>query len=125
MAKKKQDIVQSRMFSKVNVAREMLKERAEEILAEYIETAKAAREAGEFEAAGKMYWNLIEHMPADNPNERVVDTSVDKQQKTAESNKPSGPTIQIGLALGGLPQAKQLKSKKAVEVIDVGTVKDE
>lgn len=107
----------------MNVAREMLKERAEEILGEYIDTAKAARDAGEFEAAGKMYWNLIEHMPSDNPNERIVDTSVDRVPKQVDS-KPSGPVIKIGLALGGLPQQKQLE-KKTVEVIDVGTVKNE
>lgn len=124
MAKKKPTAIESRMFSKVNVAREMLKERAEEILAEYIETAKAAREAGEFEAAGKMYWNLIEHMPADNPNERMVDTSVDKQPKQVD-NKASGPTIKIGLALGGLPQHKQLTAAKHVEVVEARTLKDE
>lgn len=122
--KTKDDVVSRRFFGSVGIAREMLKERAQEILTDYIETAKAAREAGEFEAAGEMYWKLIEHMPADTPEERIVDTSVDKQQKQLEKG-PTGPTINIGLALGGLPQPKALPAAKHVEVIDVKPVKPE
>lgn len=122
--KKNQDPLANRYFSKAGLARQMLKDRAEEILADYIETAKAAREAGEFEAAGDMYWKLIEHMPSDSADERIVDTSVDKQQKAVDKG-PNGPTINIGLALGGLPQAKKLGPAKTVEVIDVKSVKDE
>lgn len=122
MAKKKPDAVERRFFGKASIAREMLKERAEEILTDFIETAKAAREAGEFETAGEMYWKLIEHMPADAPHERIVDTSVDKQPKQIEKG-PTGPTINIGLALGGLPQQKKLAPAKHVEVIEAKPLK--
>jgi hypothetical protein len=122
--KKGAGALEKRLFPKVSIAREMLKERAEEILADFIETAKAAREAGEFEAAGDMYWKLIEHMPADTPEERIVDTSVDKQPKQLDKG-PTGPTINIGLALGGLPQQKKLAPAKTVEVVEAKVVKNE
>jgi hypothetical protein len=90
-------------FSKVRIARQLLREKSEEILAEYLDIVARARDAGEHEVAVKALQWLIDHMPADEDGDRMVDQSVDKKQETIQQG-PVGPAIKIGIAVGGLTQ---------------------
>jgi hypothetical protein len=91
-------------FPKVKEAREALRGRAIEILESYIAVIAEARAAGDFETATKSLQWLIEHMPEEDGG-RMVDISVDKP-KQIEASK--GPSIQIGIALGGTSNQKTL-----------------
>lgn len=98
-------------FPKVKEAREVLKVRAQEIVELYLENAKEAKDNGDHEVTMKSLQWLIEHMPADESGERMVETSVDK---AAKAERPAGPMVQIGFALGGMNQ----KSLPPGEVIE-------
>lgn len=89
-------------FSKVKEAREVLKERAREILDNYLATIQDARLAGDFETASKGFQWLMEHMPEEEGS-RMVDISIDKP-KQVEGSK-AGPIVQIGFKLGGMEPA--------------------
>lgn len=99
-------------FSKVKVARELLREKSEEILREYLDIVQQAKVAGDYETAAKSMQWLIEHMPADEDGGRMVDQSIDKRQEV--NQKPTGPAIQIGIAVGGV--GKQLALPKPGEL---------
>ena len=105
---------------KVGAAREMLRERATDLLEQFITNAKDAQAAGEYEVAARSLQWLLEHLPADDDGVKIVDRSVDKVDK-AEKDKFSGPRIQIGLAVGGvLPPAPETKAlPPSVEVVDI------
>jgi hypothetical protein len=85
-------------FSSVRKAKEALKARANELLDGYLAVIKQAAAAGDYETAVKGYQHLLEHMP-DEDGERVLDISIDKPRP---GDGPKGPTIQIGVAIGGL-----------------------
>lgn len=101
-------------------AREALADKALEVLEGYLSFIKDAHAAQEFEVANDAYQFLIRHMPKITVGELdggMVEPNIDKDVKGSrpeKDNKPVGPTIQIGIALG----QKQLK-EAAVEVIDV------
>lgn len=99
------------MFSKVKEAREVLKAEAANILTEYMEVLRKAKEKGDFETASKGLQWLMEHMP-DEDGVRSVEVSIDKP-KAVEGG--GGPMIQIGIQLGGMTRPKEL----AAPVIDV------
>ncbi len=102
-------------FSSVRKAREALKERAHELLDLQISIIKAALAEGDFETAAKANQFLIEHVP-DEDGERMIDSSPDKKQiDSAGSSK--GPSITIGVAIGGLGQ-KQLDTP-VIDVVNV------
>lgn len=105
-------------FSRVAIARQVLREKAEEIYAEYFETLKLAKEAGDFETASKGLQWLMDHMPAEDDGTRMIDVSVDKTTTVVAA--PTGPSIQIGIQLGGVKPQKALPS---AEVIDVKPIK--
>ena len=93
-------------FSSVRKAREALRERAMELLDGYISVIKQAAAAGDYETAAKGYQHLLEHMPSEEGT-RMIDVGIDKSQPTEQR---IGPTIQIGIQLGGtapkaLPEA--------------------
>ena len=92
----------SKAFPKVREAREALRARAEEIINLYMQNARQAVAAGEFEAAAKALQYLMDHIK-DEDGGRIVDSSVDKQ---VAIEGPKGPTIQIGFALGGVPNSQ-------------------
>lgn len=96
------NITPKEYFSKVKVARELLKERAAELLEEYLDVVRRAKESGDLETAAKSLQWLLEHMPADE-GERIVERSVDKQADVQKQG-PVGPAIRIGIAVGGLGQ---------------------
>jgi hypothetical protein len=94
------------MFSKVSAAREILKNRAEELINEYIDIAKQAKAAGDYESAYKALQWLIEHAPRDEDGSGVVDRSPDKDVQAPKQIEGGGPRIQIGIALGGVTKAQ-------------------
>lgn len=105
-------------FPKLRQARERLRERADEIITQMLETVTEAREAGDYKSAVAGLTWLLEHMPAAEDGTRVVDSSVDKQPKGLGEGK--GPTIKIGL-IG--PQLKALPAAQPVIEVD-GEVED-
>lgn len=103
-------------FSKVRIAREILRERAAEILDAYLEVIKEARAVQDFKTASQMLQWLIEHTPSEDDGTRSVDASVDKQPQQIQQD--TRPMIQIGVQIGGvkpLPPTKQTKSLPPVE----------
>lgn len=100
------------MFPKVREAREALKERAIEILESYIAVIGEARAAGNVEVATKSLQWLMEHMPAED-GESLVDASIDKTKQTEQK---TGPVINIGLALGGMPSQNALPAPTIIEI---------
>jgi hypothetical protein len=84
-------------FSSVKAARQVLRDKAQELLDEYRAMIKLAAASGKFDEALKAQQWLLDHIPADE-GERVFDPSTDRPAP-AEAQS-SGPTIQIvGLAL--------------------------
>ena len=106
---------QQTYFSKVRYARELLREKSQELLEEYLDVVKHAKEAGDYETAAKALQWLIDHMPADEDGGRIVEQSVDKKQQVVE--KQRGPEIKIGIAVGGLGE-----NRKALPKPDDGPV---
>lgn len=106
-------------FSSVRKAREALRERAHELLNEYINICKQAAAAGDYETAQKGFQYLLSHIPNEE-GERLIDIDVDK--KVIADAKPTGPTIQIGLSIGGIN--KPALPAAAVEIVEVIEVTD-
>lgn len=102
-------------FPKVKEARQVLADKAVEILETYVATIKAAQAAGDYEVAAQSLQWLMEHMPEDPEGTTLVDVSVDKV-KAAELG--GGPNIMIGFKIGGLPEAKALP-EPIIEVVAV------
>lgn len=100
-------------FSRVKEARELLKERAREILDRQERMIEQAAARGQMTAALQANQWLLEHIPADE-GERVIDASPDKP--TLIDAKPTGPLVQIGFNLGGMVAPKQIEPIEA-EVI--------
>lgn len=108
------------MFSKVKAARELLRERASEILQQYLAVVAEAQAAGNYEVAAKSLQWLIEHMPREDDGSGVVERSVDKEQQQIQA--PTGPAIQIGIQVGGvtrqtLPAATEDKALPEVREV--------
>lgn len=101
-------------FTKIQQAREALRDKADKIIEEYLDIAVQAKAAGDYETAAKALQWLIEHMPADEEGQSLVDTSVDKQKQQAQQQL--GPAIQIGIAIGGANQAQ--KALPQAEIVD-------
>ena len=110
-------------FSKVKVARQALRDKAEEILAEYMDTIAQAKSMGDHATAAKMLQWLLEHLPGDEDGSKMIDVGIDKNPTPVQTG-PTGPTIQIGIAVGGVPNAGKALPKPEVkaisgEIIDV------
>jgi hypothetical protein len=91
-------------FSSVKKAREALKERANELLDIQIAIIKGAMSKGDYETAAKANQFLMEHIP-DEDGTRMIDQSVDKPKQLEAK---LGPSINIGFAIGGINQPKEL-----------------
>lgn len=104
-------------FGKAVMIREMLRDKAQTIIEEYMDVAARAKDAGDYETAQKALQWLIEHLPADSDGVTFVDTSIDKQKQIGDG-KSSTPQIQIGIQVGGINTPKQLPQVTS-EVIDV------
>lgn len=107
-------------FPRVKEAREALRERAVDLFEKYWSLIQKAEDAGQFDVAMEHARWLVEHMPAGEAGERMIDSSAAKPK---EIEGPKGPQIQIGIALGGMkpPTTVQLP---VADVIDVTPVKD-
>lgn len=82
----------------VRVAREKLQARAGDYVDKHMAAVDLALASGDADVARKGAWEAIEKISA-----RTADGQVERIVDAAESNGPSGPRIQIGIALGGLP----------------------
>jgi hypothetical protein len=110
-------------FSKVAIARQLLREKAEVLLTEYMDVVMKAKEAGDYETAAKALQWLIDHMPSEaEDGGRLVEQSVDKKQEVKQQG-PTGPAIQIGISVGGVNQ-KALPIAKPDDIV-VTTVESE
>lgn len=106
-------------FPKVAEARQLLADKAREIINMQFMIIASALAAGDFETAANANQWLIEHMPAaEGP--QLVDISVDKPKSITGS---SGPTIQIGFKLGGVDNPP-LALPEAATVIDAEPTTD-
>lgn len=109
--------IHKEVFSKVAIARDLLRQKAEEILNEYLDVVQKAKDAGNYEVAAESLQWLIEHMPSEEDGTRAIDTSVDKQQKQVEK-ADSGPRIQIGIQVGGTGKLGAKAQKTLPEATD-------
>ncbi len=104
-------------FGKVKIARELLREKAELIFQEYMDVIQRAKDAGNYEVAAKHLQWLIDHMPADEGEDRMVGQSVDKVAPQIQQG-PEAPRIQIGIKVGGVGDNLKTLPSASVEVID-------
>lgn len=100
-------------FSKVKEAREALRGRAESLLDQLELIIKDAHANGEFEIAIEGIKWLIEHMPPDEDGVTILSPSIDKVKL---GEKTSGPTINVGFALGGIVNSKALPPAKVIDI---------
>lgn len=101
--------------SKVQAAREHLKERALDYIAQMETIVAQAVAKGELEVAKEALQWLIEHSPADDEGRRSIEQSVDKKQ--IEQSR-GGPTINIGFKLGGVSESPVVLSGEPLKVIE-------
>lgn len=109
-------------FSRVKDARDAISAKALYNHRLYIKAIKLAMKQGKIEAALEALQWLQEHTPAAEDGTTMIDTSIDKQKP---SDSYTGPTINVGFALGGLtakPEMKQLPT--SIQEVD-GEVVDE
>lgn len=111
------------LFPRVKEARELLRSKTVDLLNKYELIIDRAIARGDLEIAETATRWLLEHMPAED-GERLIDPSATKPPPPPPPPPavllPSGPTIQIGIALGGMAETKGLLP--AAEVIDVTKV---
>lgn len=100
-------------FSKVKQAREAIKERAIELVELQFQIIVEAIAKGQLEVAAKANQFLLEHAAEDEEGNRILDMSIDKP-KVIEGYQ--GPSIQIGLNLGGMNQPKALPKVTEVPI---------
>jgi hypothetical protein len=101
-------------FPRVAEAKKILTDEAVELLKLYKQIAVEALAAQEFETAEVAVRFLLAHMPEDEETGTLLGTDVDKNREPDQKGG-GGPTIQIGLALGGMPQQKALPTVTIVE----------
>lgn len=101
-------------FPKVAEARQALADQALDLFNLYKQIAIDAHAAQEFEVAADAIKFLLTHMPEDEETGTMLQADIDKNREPDVKGGGSGPTIQIGLALGGMPIQAALP-----EVIDV------
>lgn len=107
-------------FPRVAEARKVLADEALELYKLYKQIAVEALAAQEFATAEKAISWLLAHMPEDEGSGTMLNADIDKNQNV-DSKGGSGPTIQIGLALGGMPAPKGLPE---ITVTDVTPAED-
>jgi hypothetical protein len=101
-------------FSSVKQAREAIREKAMELVEGYMSLIQTAQAAEEFQVAAEGYQFLMKHLPKDEEGNALLDAPIDKGATVKTG--PTGPTIQIGIALGPQPAQKALPP---VNVIDI------
>lgn len=110
-------------FSKVEAAREALRNRSFELIKLQMRIIKLAIKKGDLETAAEANQFLLDHVPSGDTGVRVLEVSVDK--KTQEVAVNSQPSIQIGFNLGGLlPAGKPTPAPEQPIVIDVTPIEE-
>ena len=105
-------------FSSVRRARELLREKSIEIYEKYEKLAAMAASNGDFETAEKIYRYLLDHT-TDEDGTSLLSPGVDVKAKQLTESAPKGPSITIGVAIGGLGQKSLPEAAPVIEVIDV------
>lgn len=101
-------------FPKVAEARKLLAEEAVDLYKMYKQIAIDALAAQDFMVAEKVVGFLLAHMPEDDESGTLLNTNIDSNREP-DIKGGGGPSIQIGLALGGMPQ-------KALPEVTVTTI---
>jgi hypothetical protein len=104
-------------FPKVKEARAVLAAKALEVFEGYMRLIQEAHAAQEFKVAQEGYQFLLTHMPR-GEGDGLIDSDVDNNP--TGNNGPTGPTIQIGIALAP-PKPKELAPVEVIDVTDNGT----
>mgnify|MGYP001608876886 CR=1 FL=1 len=99
----------------VRRARAALLARADELLEDYLRLLKQAAAAGDYEFALKGYQHLLERLPAED-GVRLLDVSVDKIQISPQQ---LGPTVQIGIQLGGLARPAAALPEPSIDITSI------
>lgn len=102
-------------FPKVREAREALKAKALALFEKYEAIIDKAIAAGDLEVAATHVQWLIEHMPNED-GERMIDATAAKPKKLETAK--TGPSIQIGIALGGMNKPKTLPEVTEITEVD-------
>lgn len=105
-------------FPKVAEARKAIAEDAVWWKDFYKQVAIEALAAQEFITAEKVAAFMLTHMPEDEETGTLLNTDIDKN-KEPDVKGGGGPSIQIGVALGGMNNQKALPEVTHVEVVDV------
>lgn len=79
-----------------------------QILDDYLAVIRAAQADGDHDVAAKSLQWLMTHMP-DTDGVRMLDPSIDRPDKVDDSGGASKHSIQIGIAIGGVPAPKQVE----------------
>jgi hypothetical protein len=93
-------------FPRVAEARKILTDEAVELYKLYKQIAIDALAAQDFAVAEKAVGFLLTHMPEDEDTGTLLNTDIDKN-KEPDVKGGGGPSIQIGLALGGMPSSQK------------------
>lgn len=109
-------------FPKVAEARQAIADDAKWWYDFYKQIAIEALAAQDFVTAEKVGFNVITHMPEDEETGTLLQASIDKNREPDQKGS-TGPSIQIGLALGGMPTQEQQALPPTTTIIDI-TPKD-
>lgn len=102
-------------FSTVKKAKEAIKANSHANYEKLLKIIDMAASAGDFETAARYCWMIIEHTPADENGERMIEESASKPKQLEKG--PGGPVIQIGVRVGGINEpAKELPAPTVIEV---------
>lgn len=108
-------------FPKVAEARKLLTDEADWWMKFYKQVAIDALAAQEFVTAEKVAAFILTHMPEDEETGTLLGTDIDKNREPDQKGL-GGPSIQIGVALGGMNQQKALPEVTQIEIVEA--VKD-
>lgn len=103
-------------FPKVAEARKLLADEAVDLLKMYKKIAVDALAAQDFLVAEKVVGFLLSHMPEDEESGTLLNTNIDSNREP-DVKGGGGPSIQIGLALGGMPP-KALPEVTEVAIVE-------
>lgn len=110
-------------FPKVAAARQLLVDEAEWWYGFYKQVAIDSLAAQDFITAEKTAFNILSHMPEDDETGTLLGVSIDKNREPDQKG-PQGPSIQIGLALGGMPTQEQ-QALPPANIIDLVAIESE
>ena len=102
-------------LSSVQKAREIYAEKAALALQLFFKNIKRAMEAGDHETVSKALQWYMEHAPKAESGDRLLEPGIDSKS----SHQPvvqQGPTIHLGVRLGGAPQQALLPAQNVIDL---------